>query len=356
MKHLALIVFLSTALSIQSFAQTQELQGPFVFESKTIDFGNIKEADGPVAGSFFFVNSSGGDVKIENVSTSCNCTTLDFPLRPILKGEFCELPVRLNPANMEGKIFREVSLTADKVSYHLTITATVEAAPIGLEDLYSSVIGENVRSAALEYRFGYAAQGRSQSQSIMLCNTGSKAVQLRAESSNPFLVVKCPYTLKPGAADGMIVTYSVPVGPQNYGQTNDIITLFIDGKKAEKNISLSAILVDDLDRDDAKAPNMQLVPAYFTFNKIKKGKTAAKQCTIVNNGKKDLIIRYVKTSTRVATSLKAGMVVKPGENLNVSVSMEAPDKEKASAEGTVYFITNDPLRPQKEIQLMLNTK
>lgn len=348
--------FLFAVLLFHSPEARAEGESPFAFQQTTLDFGKIKEADGPVSGSFFFVNRSARPVQIDMVPTSCGCTTVDYPTRPVEPGEVCELVVRFNPANMSGKVYRDVTVVTRSSEDRLVITADVEPAPVGPEQMYPGIVGGGIRSRDLSYRFGYAAQGRSQSQSITLYNGGDKTVLLKAESSNPHLTVKCPYSLKAGAADGMTVTYDIPVGASNYGVTEDIITLYVDGVKAERPIRLSAIMVDDLDRSDKNAPSMRVDPSYITVKDIRRGRTVRRQFTIYNDGRKDLAIRHVKTSPNVTTPLKAGTSVPAGKSVTVDVKVTAPKTTTSSAQESVYIITNDPLRPQKEIVIRTITK
>ena len=348
-----LISLLSLVLLLHSPDARAERESPFVFQETTIDFGSIKEADGPVSGVFYFRNRSDKAVQIDFVATSCGCTTADYPVRPIEPGQICEITVRFNPANMSGKVYRDVTVVTKTSEDRLVVKADVEPLPVGPERAYPSVVGGGIRSRDLSYRFGYAAQGRSQSQSITLYNGGDRTVLLEAQSDNPLLTVRCPYSLKPGAADGMTVTYTVPEGAAYYGISNDEISLYIDGVKAPNPIRLSAIMVDDLDKNDADAPSMRITPSLISFKGVKAGRSAKAQCVICNDGKSDLVVRYLKTSSNVATSLKAGAAVAPGKSLKVEVrftSGKGPDAQ----EGSIYFITNDPLRPQKEILIKAN--
>lgn len=354
MERLWLISLLSLVLLLHSPDVRAERESPFVFQETTIDFGSIKEADGPVSGIFYFRNRSDKAVQIDFVATSCGCTTADYPVRPVEPGQICEIAVSFNPANMSGKVYRDVTVVTKNSEDRLVIKADVEPIPVGPEKVYPSVVGGEIRSRDLSYRFGYAAQGRSQSQSITLYNGGDKTVLLTAKSDNPLLTVRCPYSLKAGAADGMTVTYTVPAGEEYYGISNDEITLYIDGVKAPNSIKLSAIMVDDLDKNDKSAPSMRITPTFINLKGVRAGKTSKTECTIYNDGKSDLVIKYLKASSNVSTSLKTGVKIAPGKSLKVEIKFTSP-KNTSASEGSIYFITNDPLRPQKEILIRANT-
>ena len=63
-----------------------ELNSAMVFETYEWDFGQIYEADGVVQHTFRFMNVSNNPIQIDNVSTSCGCTTVLYSTQPIAGG------------------------------------------------------------------------------------------------------------------------------------------------------------------------------------------------------------------------------------------------------------------------------
>ena len=88
MKAKALLTTLF-AFSFSLAAQAQEeLNSALVFETYEWDFGQINEADGVVQHTFRFVNISKDPIQIDNVSTSCGCTTVLYSTQPVAGGEY----------------------------------------------------------------------------------------------------------------------------------------------------------------------------------------------------------------------------------------------------------------------------
>ena len=101
---------------------------------------------------------------------------------------------------------------------------------------------------------------------------------------------------------------------------------------------------------------MRVDPSYITVKDIRKGKTVRRQFTIFNDGRKDLVIRHVKASANISTPLKAGTSIPAGRSVTVDVKVTAPKVTTSQVQESVYIITNDPLRPQKEIVIRTITK
>ena len=64
-----------------------------LFETYEWDFGEIEEADGVVQHTFRFMNVSQDPIQIDNIATSCGCTTVQYSVEPIQGGEQGELTV-----------------------------------------------------------------------------------------------------------------------------------------------------------------------------------------------------------------------------------------------------------------------
>ena len=119
-------------------AAQEELNSALVFETYEWDFGQIDEADGVVQHTFRFTNISNNPIQIDNVATSCGCTTVLYSTQPVAGGEYGELTVAFDPSRTEGKVLREVEVfTKDRRNYaSLMITADVNPIPMGLEQIY----------------------------------------------------------------------------------------------------------------------------------------------------------------------------------------------------------------------------
>lgn len=97
-----------------------------VFETKSHDFGTVKEADGEVSCEFDFQNTGDEPLVILDVRTSCGCTTPDYPRDPIAPGKMGKIKVTYNPNGRPGEFERTVKIfTNAKKRITLKVTGVV---------------------------------------------------------------------------------------------------------------------------------------------------------------------------------------------------------------------------------------
>ena len=348
-----------------SFGMTQAQDEPtsaMVFDSYEWDFGTIEEADGPVSHTFRFVNISNNPIQIDNVATSCGCTYAEYTTQPIQGGEEGEITVILNPSRQpEGRIFREVEiLTKDRRNYAcLSIFADINPIPMGLEQIYPHLLTGTVKTNTLRCNFGYVAQGDTTTKVVNLANVGDKLVKLSVKSTgNRYgMTVQCPETIGPGEVNSLRVTYTIPEGKNHFGMARDTIWLVADGTKSELPIAVTALRVEKFtDNGKNVKPVMRIEPAYVEFGIKAPGKSFKKTITIGNTGNSDLIFHDVEACHGTSISLKNGQIIKPGQEIRVTVTITNSTKANETTMGSINLTTNDPLRPFRELRLQIDTK
>jgi hypothetical protein len=83
-------------------------QEPLVFSEMVYDFGKIPQ--GKPADHLFFIENKGLDtLLIENVQTSCGCTTPEYARNPVLKGQKTQIKVGYNAAT-EGYFEKSITV------------------------------------------------------------------------------------------------------------------------------------------------------------------------------------------------------------------------------------------------------
>lgn len=103
-----LFSFLALMLSVVAMVAGD---GPQItFETKSHDFGTIKEVDGVVECEFEFQNTGDEPLVILDVRTSCGCTTPSYPREPIAPGVKNKIKVSYNPAGRPGEFDRTVKI------------------------------------------------------------------------------------------------------------------------------------------------------------------------------------------------------------------------------------------------------
>ncbi len=107
-------------------AQQKEASIAVVGEA-AYDFGDIKEADGPVTYSFKIKNDGEVALVVTKVVASCGCTTPDWTKEPIAAGNTGEIKVTYDPTNRPGPFTKTISVYSNGKtgSFILTIKGNV---------------------------------------------------------------------------------------------------------------------------------------------------------------------------------------------------------------------------------------
>lgn len=358
MKNLLRILAVPVLLSLSANASA-DTDWPLEFDALEYDFGEINEADGIVSHTFVFVNTSDEEVLIDNVSTSCGCTTASYPTVPIPPKQLCEFTVNFNPARTEGRVYRDIEIfvRGRKDCMGLELVATVNPAPMGIKQMYPHAIAGNIRCMFNNSAFGYIAQRQSVSKNFAIVNDSDKPSQVKVTVSgnSGILNAECPSTLAAGEEASITLTYTLPQS-EKYGTMSDTLWIWADGVKGEFPITVSAILTDDFSNPDIHQPKLVTDPSYHDFGTQKAGKVLKQSFRIGNDGDADLIIRAVELSDGTTADLAAGTVIKPGESGNMLVATAVRGKSGHNYVGYVNLITNDPVRPRRELRLTVTTK
>ena len=360
MKTKALLTII-LAFGLSTAQAQEELNSAMVFETYEWDFGQINEADGVVQHTFRFMNISNNPIQIDNIATSCGCTTVLYSTQPVAGGEYGELTVSFDPSRTEGRVLREVEVfTKDRRNYaSLMISADVNPIPMGLEQIYPHLLAGTVKTNAKRCNFGYIAQGEKVTRIVRVANVGDKASKLSVVTTgNRYgMTVECPASIGPEEVVSIHITYDIPKGKKYYGMARDTIWVVADGVKSQEPIVVNAIRVDKFTQDESKPkPVLRIEPAYVDFGTKAPGKIYKKTIVIGNTGNADLIFRNVEAMEGTAISIETGQVIKPGNELKVTVAITNSDIPRNTTMGSINLTTNDPTRPFRELRLQVDTK
>ena len=117
-------LFLMTA----GIASAQEKSASIVVVGDVnFDFGDIKEADGPVTHVFKIKNDGEIPLVVTKVVASCGCTTPDWTKEPIAPEKNGEIKVTFDPTGRPNSFTKTISVFSNgkSGSYILTIKGNV---------------------------------------------------------------------------------------------------------------------------------------------------------------------------------------------------------------------------------------
>lgn len=130
MKKLS-FVLLTMILSI-TFAMAQnnnKQEGNAQFANTTHDFGKVAEEAGTVSCEFKFTNTGTKPLLIQDIRTSCGCTTPSYTKDPVLPGKEGIIKVTYSTRGRVGKINKRVTVFTDEPDKVYTLSIAGEVLP-----------------------------------------------------------------------------------------------------------------------------------------------------------------------------------------------------------------------------------
>jgi len=138
MKKLFTLLFLSILITA-AFAQTTMSPTAILqLPESQYDFGKIQQ-NRPVTHMFQIINKGKEALKLDNVQTSCGCTTPEWSREPILPGAVATIKVGYNAAS-EGPFSKSIAIQYNgNQTTTLIISGTVYKGPATSAPLNSSL-------------------------------------------------------------------------------------------------------------------------------------------------------------------------------------------------------------------------
>lgn len=137
----ALIAIATSTLSLSSFSQIEK---SLEFIPKELDFGYIREADGPVTRNVKAVNISQEPTFIISARTSCGCSDAQYDAKTIAPGDTTTVSITYDPANRPGKFRKSAKIFTGKerISNTFHIIGNVIPSESSLENTYPVKAGD----------------------------------------------------------------------------------------------------------------------------------------------------------------------------------------------------------------------
>lgn len=356
-KSIRLLVLTLFCLPIVSFAQTAMPR--IMFEKLQHNFGTFSEESGVQSVFFNFKNEGKAPLILNNVQASCGCTTPEWTREPIAPGAKGSIKVSYDPkgrVSVFNKTIR-VSSNAENSDVVLTILGEVTPRVRTIEEDYPNEIGP-LRAKARQISFPTIKEHQIKKDSIEIVNNSAQAVQLSFQTPPPHLTATIkPAKLAPKQKGYIVVTFDANK-IQAYGFVMYSVFLNVDGQNDYKNaITVSANMEEDfsnLTQEELNnAPVIKFNEESFDFGDIKQGASVEHTFTVRNEGKRDLIIRDVKTSCGCTAVVPPKKLVAAGENVPLKVVFNSTGKSGRQNK-TITIITNDPKNPTSFVRISSN--
>jgi hypothetical protein len=326
-------------------AQTKDAN--ISFDMEVHDFGEIKEADGPVSVNFDFTNTGSVPLMIKQVHASCGCTSPSWSKEPILPGKKGFVSATYNPMNRPGPFSKTITVVSNASTPNevLTIKGEVIPKPKSLEDIYRFSM-DKIRLKTNHMSFSRVVKGKTGSQNVAFVNVSDKPVKISFNRVPPYLSLTArPAVVGPGEKGVIEGVYDTKL-KDDWGFLVDRVDVLLDGESnASNRLTVSATIEEDFasltPEQRTNAPKIAFSESTFEFSEIKQGEKVEHVFTISNNGKSDLIIRKVKASCGCTAVSPKDRVIAAGESTTMKVIFNSAGKV-GKQNKTITVISNDP--------------
>ncbi len=335
---------------------------PLKFSNPSWGFGTIEEDGGEVSHTFEFVNSSSSPVVITSVKTSCGCTSTKYSREPIGVGKSSTFEVVYDPMYRPGAFARNISIytSASKEPVVVSITGNVTPRKKSLSEQYPYLLGEDVRISSLYSYMQNVSPASPQQSQIEIINSSDKSQTIEFKTPNPsgFLNIDAPKTLAAAESAKVNLSYIIDPNVTHYGELNDIVEVYVGGKKSNMTLRTRAYAVDDFNNNqDNRSISGLFSEKFINFAKIKTtSKKLTREFTIENLGVEPLIVRSVDSPSGVIVTAQGkeleGVSIPSAEMVTVQVALESDKLEFGAFVKYITIIINDPESPVVRIKVV----
>lgn len=335
------------------FAQTNTVNAKnateaIVFNTKVHNFGKFSIDSGAKNCTFEFTNNSNKPVLINNILSSCGCTTPEWPKKPIMPGE--KGVIKVTFLNDQGPYPFDKALTVYTSASTKPIILRVTGVPYGadksLKQQFPIAIGPlGIRNNTL--KMGQLEQGAQGSKNVMIANLSGKPVTVKFTDITPGLTLEI--APQPVPANGMSeITYKVDTGvKENWGSTIYKASVICNGVKASKELLIDCMIIDNFSKlskeEKNNGPMILAKNSSHSFGTVAKTGQISAVFNLRNTGYRDLKIFKADTNGS-KMNITLPKTVKAGEEFTVTVTINPADYSGEQV-FTITLITNSPNRP-----------
>jgi len=350
------LTLLLVAAASSVFAQAQP---KIVFDKTEHNFGSFQESAGVQTTTFEFTNKGATPLILNSVTASCGCTTPEWTRQPVAPGARGMIKVSYNPANRPGAFSKSVTVqsNAENSTVVLIISGKVEERPKTIAEMYPREIG-SLRATQNNISFPVIKNNEVKTESLELVNDTDKPVAVGFKTVPSHIKVTVVPETIPAKGKGLLTVVYDAKAANTYGFASHRIYLSLDGSSDYKNsIGVSATIEEDFaslsPAELASAPVATFNTLAYDFGDINQGDKKEYTFELKNEGKRDLLIRNVRSSCGCTAVSPSKNIIAPGETAPIKVVFDSTGK-KGRQSKTVSVITNDPKNSTATLRISTN--
>ncbi|MCT4601310.1 MAG: DUF1573 domain-containing protein [Marinifilum sp.] len=340
-------------------ANAQNTKPVMKFASKTHDFGTFKEELGKQVYSFEFMNEGKQPIIINQVRSSCGCTSPSWTKKPVAPGQKGFIKATFDPKNRPGIFNKSITITANTnpAITILRIKGKVIPREKTIADLYPRMMNglrlKNNHLSLTKVKNTEVKEG-----AVEVYNDSNEEVSIAFKRMPAHLQIKMvPEKLAPKQKGKIIALYD-GAKKNDWGFVVDYMDILVNQKhKPGQRLTVSANIVEDFarltDAEKKVAPKVEFNEKVFDFGELTQGQHAEHVFMMKNNGASDLIIRKTKASCGCTAIAPQTKIVKAGEATEIKVVFNSRGK-RGRQNKLITVITNDPLHSSVQLRVRGN--
>ena len=352
-------LFFCIPLGAQNANQIRK--GPeIIFEQTKHDFGKVEESIHYAIHRFPFTNTGNAPLYIQQVHTSCGCTTPDWTRDSILPGGKGFIEARFETNNRIGTFQKSITVYSNAVQaplVHLDIEGEVTKPRI---DPNAAVIPDmgKLSFSAPSFSFLELFDNQQDSQTIRITNETPYTANfdpLNPSQIPAFIqVLSYPTTLEPNEIgefkikiDGTKITHygfgaiELPYTTDNPAAPFNSIYVNYVRKQFFPKMSAKQL---------AKQPKLEIDVKEINWGKRVAGDLLFTDIHLTNTGKTELKIHDITQDCGCITLKFEKKSLAPGESMPIRVFFDTVLK-KGNANYNIWIVCNDPVAPERNIPI-----
>jgi hypothetical protein len=337
-------VLLFTCLASLGWAQ----KAPVLFNTKTANFGKIKEQAKQVSYEFSFVNKGDDPLRIEKVVPSCGCTATEFTQLAISKDSVGKIKVTYSTINRPGEFAKTISVFFQ--GYETPEIITIKGIVLGTQRMYERELVFPIGNLRFQSRVISLRTVRTKEperREFEFYNAGKKDITIKnIILDTAFLKVTFnKTTIHPNEAGRIRLTYNA-LKKKDWGLVVDTLWLLTnDDSIPSKPILLAAHIEEYFPLMNeaalASAPKIKFEKTDHSFGTVKEGSMVTYSFKFTNEGKQDLVIRKIVSGCSCITFELSKYTYAPGESGVISVTLNTHYREGIQNKN-INVISNSP--------------
>ena len=338
------------------------------FDQKVHDFGDVLIAEGPVSCIFTFTNIGTQPIVVQNVISSCGCTTPEWTREPVRPGATGTISATYSndqgpyPFDKTLTVYVGVGASSLERPVLLRLRGVSHEQKKDLDELFTTHIGP-LGLRKVETSIGYIDQGVVKSDQMQVANLSKKELTVEAFNATPGLTITVSPNPIPARSMARL-TYAVnpaEMGGTFWGRQNFETAFLLNGKEYTDKLTISSVIKDNFEKlsreEIAAAPVPVIDRSYFEFGEAKKGAVLTATYTVRNKGKNPLVIHHIDGRAGSTVQTKLPLTIKPGGKADVKVRFDTSSLDYTGEVIEILtVITNAPSKPVLNLFITGNVK